>query len=616
MAKQTFKKRQVSGLKDRSSAIKLTDGSRIGIIGSGPAGSFFNYFILDMAERIGMRIHVDIYDGKDFTRCGPVGCNHCGGIVSESLVQILASEGINIPTRVAQRGIDSYVLHMDVGNVKIETPIHEKRIVAMYRGSGPLGTKEIKWDSFDRFLQELAVQKGAHFIHDRVTSINFEKDGPLVITEGGLSNNYDLIVGAVGVKSNTTKLFEKLEFGYQPPSVTKTFICEFPLGQQMVQKHFGSSMHVFLLDIPRLEFAALIPKGDNVTMVLLGRDIDKTFVRSFLNAPEVKRCFPSEVELSEKFACQCYPMINIKSAVKPFADRMVLIGDCATTKLYKNGIGAAYSTAKAAAVTAILHGVSSADFERYYWPICRNISNDNALGKMIFAFTRVIQKTRFARRGILRMVIKEQLKKGKARRQSSILWDTFTGSATYFSIFLRSLSPFFFMRLLYEMAFGILSFNRNERVEEDTSEINPLGKLYRDGETIITEGETGDCMYVIQSGKVLVVQLRKDKEIKLAELSERDFFGEMALFENSVRSSTVRAQGEVKVLTVDKKTLLRTIHENPSLAFRIVEKMSSRIRDMDNQISRMKASDRRNWDTRPEYLNERDSNRISSLSIN
>ena len=57
------------------------------------------------------------------------------GIVSESLVQLLATEGINIPTKVAQKGIESYVLHMDVGSVRIETPVHEKRIAAMYRGA-------------------------------------------------------------------------------------------------------------------------------------------------------------------------------------------------------------------------------------------------------------------------------------------------------------------------------------------------------------------------------------------------------------------------------------------------------------------------------------------------
>ncbi|MCP4976514.1 MAG: hypothetical protein GY931_10165, partial [Maribacter sp.] len=107
--------------------LKLSNGDRVAVIGSGPAGSFFSFFLLELAERTGLDVRVDIYDNKDFSKCGPTGCNHCGGIISESLVQILAAEGINIPTNVAKKGIESYVLHMDVGSVKIETSVCEKR---------------------------------------------------------------------------------------------------------------------------------------------------------------------------------------------------------------------------------------------------------------------------------------------------------------------------------------------------------------------------------------------------------------------------------------------------------------------------------------------------------
>ncbi|MBU0987411.1 MAG: cyclic nucleotide-binding domain-containing protein [Proteobacteria bacterium] len=128
-----------------------------------------------------------------------------------------------------------------------------------------------------------------------------------------------------------------------------------------------------------------------------------------------------------------------------------------------------------------------------------------------------------------------------------------------------------------------------------------LGRIHCDGETIVNEGDREDCMYVIQSGKITVLQKRNGKEVFLAELGEGDFFGEMALFgRGEVRSATVCAKGEVRVLTVDKKTLLRRIIADPTLAFRIIENMSSRIRQLDHQISRIKASDRRNWDTRPE----------------
>ena len=88
---------------------------------------------------MGVDINLDIIDAKDFFNLGPAGCNHCGGIISESLVQSLATEGIVLPEEVVNRGIDSYVMHTDHENIKIVTPLEEKRIGSVFRGSGPLG---------------------------------------------------------------------------------------------------------------------------------------------------------------------------------------------------------------------------------------------------------------------------------------------------------------------------------------------------------------------------------------------------------------------------------------------------------------------------------------------
>lgn len=127
-----------------------------------------------------------------------------------------------------------------------------------------------------------------------------------------------------------------------------------------------------------------------------------------------------------------------------------------------------------------------------------------------------------------------------------------------------------------------------------------LGKTYPHGEAIVREGEEGDCMFVVQSGKVHVVIDKDGKEVFITELSEGDFFGEMALFTPELRSATVRAEGEAVVLTVDKRTLLGKIQQEPSLAFRILEHLSTRIRELDDRFARIRASDRRNWEDRPE----------------
>jgi len=112
-----------------------------------------------------------------------------------------------------------------------------------------------------------------------------------------------------------------------------------------------------------------------------------------------------------------------------------------------------------------------------------------------------------------------------------------------------------------------------------------LGKTYKDTEVIIKQGEPGDYMYVIQEGLVEIVKETDLGEVQLALRSEGEFFGEMAIFEREVRSATVRALGEARVLTIDKENFLRRIYEDPSLAFHLVQIMSSRIRDLSTEVS-------------------------------
>jgi hypothetical protein len=247
---------------------------------------------------------------------------------------------------------------------------------------------------------------------------------------------------------------EDLSQEFQRPERTKTFICEFQLGREQIRKSFGPSMHVFLLDIPRLEFAALIPKGDYVTLCLLGDDIDEELMQQFFNSPEVANCFPGGT--IPDHACHCFPRINIKAAKPAYGDRLVMVGDSGTTRLFKDGIGAAYKTAKAAAKTAVFHGVAAQDFKEHYAPLCNKIKNDNQLGKVVFGFGSLVQKARFARRGVLRMTINEQKQSGGARRMSGVLWDLFSGSAPYTDVFLRTLHPAYIGSLLWNLIAGNL----------------------------------------------------------------------------------------------------------------------------------------------------------------
>jgi len=441
----------------------LQDGSRVAVIGAGPSGSMFSYFFLTMAETLGLDVGVDIFEPRSFCHRGPAGCNHCGGVVSESLVQRLATEGISLPDSVVQRGIESYTLHMDVGDVEIATPLMEKRIAAIYRGNGPRQSEPLDTHSFDGYLLELAQQKGARIIHRLVTDVRHENDLMSVRCADQHKDTYDLVVVATGVNSRLLEILENELHEFERPSRTKTFICEFFLGRDVIRETLGPSMHVFLLDIPRLEFAALIPKGDYVTLVLLGDDIDEDLMDQFFSSPEVQNCFPGAV--IPKHACHCYPRINIRAAKPSYADRLVLIGDSGSTRLFKDGIGAAYRTSKAAAKTAVFHGVGAQDFARHYAPLCQKINKDNQVGKLVFGFASLIQKARFARRGILRMTVNEQKQTDNPRRMSEVLWDLFSGSASYTDVFLRTLHPAYLGSLLWNLLASNLpgSSGRNGR---------------------------------------------------------------------------------------------------------------------------------------------------------
>jgi CRP-like cAMP-binding protein len=118
-----------------------------------------------------------------------------------------------------------------------------------------------------------------------------------------------------------------------------------------------------------------------------------------------------------------------------------------------------------------------------------------------------------------------------------------------------------------------------------------LGAVFKDGESIIRQGQEGDCMYVVQEGRVEVVQETERGRQHLAYLKPGDFFGEMAVFEKETRSATVLAAGEAKVLKVDKKTLLRRIKEDPLLAVSLLKSMSHRIRVLDEQLSHYENED-------------------------
>ena len=431
---------------DISDEFTLGDGGRIAVIGGGPSGSFFSYFALKMARMIGREIQITIFEPKNFLSKGPAGCNHCGGVISELMVQSLAVEGINIPVSVVQRGINSYQLYTERGDVQIETPAHEKTIASVYRSGGPRGVAIHDKESFDNFLLQAAVREGAEHVPRTVDRVLFEDGKPVLYSGEEILARADLVVGAFGVNGRKTPTFEGMDFGYKSPTITKTAIAEIALDPEYISEKFGNSVHLFLLPVKNMKFAAIIPKTSYVALCMLGKKLDKARVTEFLAHPKVRQLFP-EGEL-EKVSCMCLPLMNIGAPARPFADRVVMIGDAGSTRLYKDGIGAAYFMGKSVAKTVVMHGVGEKHFRENYMPDYRSLIIDNRFGSFLFWFTDLFREYRFLTSVMLRVVKKESRYHSDEKKiLSSILWDMFTGNERYKEVFYRAISPELIMKM-------------------------------------------------------------------------------------------------------------------------------------------------------------------------
>jgi flavin-dependent dehydrogenase len=342
---------------------------------------------------------------------------------------------------------------MDVGDVAIESPVHERRIAALYRGNGPREGCDAELDSFDGYLQDMVVGLGANIVPELITGVESRDNHPFLKYGDGKGKPYDLVAMAAGVNSNIINMLNDLPGDYEPPRTTRGYICEFRSTKEEILRILGRAVHVFLLDIPRFEFAAIIPKGQFVTVVMVGDNLDQELVHAFLNDPVVRRTFPTN---ATPCVCSCSPLINLGARKRPYGDRVVMVGDSGITRLYKDGIGAAFRTGKAAATAAIFNGVSARDFEKHYWPTCKRIVNDNRVGKVMFATNAIMKNSRITREAMLRMAQKEQEKEQARPHMSTLLWNMFTGSAPYVEMFRGTLHPGFIYNLLLSLGAAVV----------------------------------------------------------------------------------------------------------------------------------------------------------------
>jgi CRP/FNR family cyclic AMP-dependent transcriptional regulator len=111
-----------------------------------------------------------------------------------------------------------------------------------------------------------------------------------------------------------------------------------------------------------------------------------------------------------------------------------------------------------------------------------------------------------------------------------------------------------------------------------------FGKDFPKGTVLFREGDLGREMFIIQKGKVQVRKKVGTAEKVLAELSNGEFFGEMALLMGMDRSATVEVIEDSKLLVVTPDTFESLLNSNLDIALKMLRKMASRLRALDERF--------------------------------
>ena len=418
---------------------------RIAVVGGGPAGSFSALCALKHSHLAGREISVTIYEGKDFSRPGQPGCNMCAGLIPASVVSQFSTLDLTIPPEMILSHISSYALHTTAGVLNARQLDAQADVISVYRGTGPAYGGRQDRISFDAYLLEQAVARGARLRRSFVEGIRRAR--PVEIVSAGKIETYDLVVLATGINGHPLSV---TGFDYRPPPTATMCQTEIYLGEEEVLGRVGHSVHIFLPPDDVATYGILIPKGPFVTASLLNARNRMRSMAGFLGSEQVTRVLGHQ----PRRVCGCLPRISVGPARGCFDDGFVAIGDVCATRLYKNGIGSALATARRAALTAIWRGARRADFAASYLPLCRAINNDNMIGRLLFLQVPALK--RFRAISMAHYLVATDAHHTARELHARILWGMFTGTYPYHELLRMSVHPTLITRLGLALARSLL----------------------------------------------------------------------------------------------------------------------------------------------------------------
>lgn len=124
----------------------------------------------------------------------------------------------------------------------------------------------------------------------------------------------------------------------------------------------------------------------------------------------------------------------------------------------------------------------------------------------------------------------------------------------------------------------------------DIEVLKKIGTIrrYEPDDCIVYEGEEGEEMYIILSGKVSIyINSYSDYPVKIADIGPGEIFGEMSILENLPRSATAVADDKVDLLTVKKENLILFIEKQPEMAYKMMKTLCSRIRSANEAMKEL-----------------------------
>jgi flavin-dependent dehydrogenase len=416
--------------------MQLQSGQTVGIVGGGPAGSFAALHLLAEAAAAQLQLKVLIFEPRDFAGKGARSCKGCAGILSAGAVRNLASLGLELPPDVIQSELRAYVIHLGGQVTTLEQSDPTRRILSVYRGTGPRVPHAPTRTSFDGFLLASAQARGARWIQQRVQSVEY-LDRPMVVTEEE-TFPVDLLVLASGVNCH-----HPLEpaFDYQPPKTLTMAQDELLRPDNWPTDKVAG----FFGEPKELLFGAVVPKGPYLNVSLLWNGPTASAIENFYRAQAgpLQHFFPprSEGDWQPEGLCGCQPQIAISEAHHYFGDRWVAVGDSAVARLYKDGINSAFLTAQRAMRTAIHSGITAEDFRTGYAPFCHDIASDNRFGRWLFAACAWALKFPGIAAAFIRAVNGERSLTRDEQCHIRLGWGILTGDESYRTLCRLLLAP-------------------------------------------------------------------------------------------------------------------------------------------------------------------------------